>query len=83
MILTEYFAFQSDFSVLADWRFLLRRKNKIDYYVFVVGFLEFIRFCLILETHEKWVFDMKMTPVIVRFFDQSEAEKIPKKIKVN
>ena len=58
-------------------------KKNIHYYGFAVGFSARIEICLTLETGNKCIVSLEITSVIVWFFDQSEFEKIRKKMKLN
>ena len=50
--------------------------------IFIAPFAQ-ILICFIWKTGEQWIFQLKMAPLPFSFFDQSEAEKMLKKTKVN
>ena len=60
-----------------------RKKKKIHFYDFPDCSFARIEFCLTLETGNKCIFSFEITFVIRWFFDQSDFEKIEKKMKLN
>ena len=61
----------------------VEREKKIGCYDFAIGSFARIEISLTLEIGNESIFSFEISSVILWFFDQSEFEKIEKKMKLN